>query len=83
MLGVGLITPAVEDVVGRDVNQPRAARRASSLTALTFTAHDVSALALADVDVVKGGAVEHELGPHLLKCPVERRRVGDVELGVR
>ena len=66
-LGVGLLASAVEHVVGRDVDEPRHAPRKLA-DGLDVHLPGAVRLALADVDVVKRGAVEHDVGLDLAEA---------------
>jgi len=82
VLAVGLLAAAVEDVVRRQVHQPRAAAGEVADGADVRRPRSVG-LPFADVDVVEGGAVEDDVGLDLFERAIERRGVRDVELGVR
>ena len=82
VLAVGLVAAPVEDVVGREVHEPRRAQRQLAHGADVDRPRLVG-LGLAHVDVVERRAVEDDVGLDLVERAVQRRRVGDVELGVR
>jgi hypothetical protein len=81
VLAVGLRAAPVEDVVGRHVHERHAAS-GELADRLDIDPPGLLALALAEVDVVEGRAVEHDLGLDLGVRRVDRGGVADVDLGV-
>src|SRR5215211_3890026 len=82
-LRIRLAPRAGEDVVRAEMDEPRSRLGAALREALHGTGVHLERavlLALADLDVVEGGAVEDDLGTHPLEDPPDGVVVRDVEL---